>query len=188
MTEPSATLPSVEDLRERARTSLARIGATLPDGRDLQARSPIVGDDLLGLRATTAEEAEEAVAAAAKAFLTWRTTPAPLRGELVRTLGALLREHKTELAELITLEAGKIRSEALGEVEEMIEICDFAVGLSRQLYGRTIASERPGHRLAETYHPLGVVAVISVQLPGRGVVVEHRDRAGLRGHRRLEAQ
>jgi aldehyde dehydrogenase (NAD+) len=151
----------VEELRKRARTSLARIGATLPEGNDLQARSPITGNDLLGLRATTAEEAEEAVAAAAEAFLTWRTTPAPVRGELVRTLGALLREHKKDLAELITLEAGKIRSEALGEVQEMIDICDFAVGLSRQLYGKTIASERPGHRLAETYHPLGVVAVIS---------------------------
>src|SRR5690242_18597297 len=161
MTEPAVALPTVEELREHARTSLARIGASLPEGNDLQARSPIVGDDLFGLRATTGEEAGEAVAAAAEAFLIWRTTPAPVRGELVRTLGALLREHKADLAELITLEVGKIRSEALGEVQEMIDICDFAVGLSRQLYGKTIASERPGHRLAETWHPLGVVGVIS---------------------------
>ena len=106
---------------------------------------------------------------------TWRTTPAPVRGNLVRRLGELLREHKDELGELVSIEAGKIRSEGLGEVQEMIDICDFAVGLSRQLHGLTIASERPGHRLMETWHPMGPCAVITrVQLPGRGVVVERR--------------
>ncbi|MGY5125483.1 L-piperidine-6-carboxylate dehydrogenase [Streptomyces nigrescens] len=154
-------LPTTEDLRTRARTSLARVGVTVVEGGDFHARSPITGEDLFGLRAATAADTEEALAASREAFLTWRTTPAPRRGELVRRLGELLREHKSDLADLITIEAGKIRSEALGEVQEMIDICDFAVGLSRQLYGRTIASERPGHRLAETWHPLGVVGVIS---------------------------
>jgi aldehyde dehydrogenase (NAD+) len=161
MIDNTATLPTTDDLRGRARAVLARIGATPSDGTDFRARSPITGEDLFGLRSTTADEADEAVAAASAAFRTWRTTPAPVRGELVRTLGELLRRHKADLAELITIEVGKIRSEALGEVQEMIDICDFAVGQSRQLYGRTIASERPGHRLAETWHPLGVVGLIS---------------------------
>ena len=87
--------------------------------------------------------------------------PAPVRGALVRELGELLREHKDDLGALVSIEAGKIRSEGLGEVQEMIDICDFAVGLSRQLFGLTIASERPGHRMMEQWHPLGVVGVIS---------------------------
>lgn len=157
----TAALPTTEDLRARALASLERIGATVPEGTGLQARTPITGEDLFGLAAATDAEVEEALAATREAFLTWRTTPAPRRGELVRRLGELLREHKSDLADLVTIEAGKIRSEALGEVQEMIDICEFAVGLSRQLYGRTIASERPGHRLAETWHPLGVVGVIS---------------------------
>ncbi|MEV5481780.1 MULTISPECIES: L-piperidine-6-carboxylate dehydrogenase [Streptomyces] len=157
----STALPTTEDLRARARAGLARLGVTVEEGSDFPARSPITGEDLFGLRAATAADTEQAIADARAAFLTWRTTPAPRRGELVRRLGELLRDHKGDLADLITIEAGKIRSEALGEVQEMIDICDFAVGLSRQLYGRTIASERPGHRLAETWHPLGVVGVIS---------------------------
>jgi aldehyde dehydrogenase (NAD+) len=91
----------------------------------------------------------------------WRTTPSPIRGALVARLGELLVKHKADLATLVTIEAGKITSEALGEVQEMIDICQFGVGLSRQLYGKTIASERPGHRLMETWHPLGVVGVIT---------------------------
>ena len=91
----------------------------------------------------------------------WRTVPAPVRGQLVRELGELLREHKDDLGALVSIEAGKIRSEGLGEVQEMIDICDLAVGLSRQLFGLTIASERPGHRMMEQWHPLGVVGVIS---------------------------
>ena len=110
---------------------------------------------------TTPEQADAAIAEAAQAFTTWRTTPAPVRGALVARLGELLVEHKDDLAALVTIEAGKITSEALGEVQEMIDICEFAVGLSRQLYGKTIASERPGHRLMETWHPLGVVGVIT---------------------------
>ncbi|WP_055551956.1 aldehyde dehydrogenase family protein [Streptomyces sp. NBRC 110028] len=157
----STALPTTEDLRGRARTALERVGVGVPEGSGLTARTPITGEDLFGLAAATPAGTEEAIAASRAAFLTWRTTPAPRRGELPRRLGELLRAHKGELADLITIEAGKIRSEALGEVQEMIDICDFAVGLSRQLYGRTIASERPGHRLAETWHPLGVVGVIS---------------------------
>ncbi|GAA4533880.1 L-piperidine-6-carboxylate dehydrogenase [Amycolatopsis samaneae] len=155
------TLPETAALRDRARAALGGAGVTLPEGDGLAARTPITGEVLVELAATGAEEAEAAVAAAAGAFRTWRLTPAPARGELVRRLGELLREHRGDLADLVTIEAGKIRSEALGEIQEMIDICDFAVGLSRQLYGRTIASERPGHRLAETWHPLGVVGVIS---------------------------
>ncbi len=134
------------------------------------------------------EQVDTAIAAAAQAFSTWRTTPAPVRGALVARLGELLVEHKADLATLVTVEAGKITSEALGEVQEMIDICQFAVGLSRQLYGRTIASERPGHRLMETWHPLGVVGVDHrVQLPGRGVGMEHRGGARVRGHGGVEA-
>ncbi|GHJ39798.1 aldehyde dehydrogenase family protein [Streptomyces sp. TS71-3] len=169
------TLPTTEELRERARASLERIGVTLPgraaEGKDgttveqpprkLSARTPLTGEDLFPLAAAAPADTEEAVEAAREAFLTWRSTPAPRRGELVRRFGELLRAHKDDLADLVTIEVGKIRSEALGEVQEMIDICDFAVGLSRQLYGRTMASERPGHRLAETWHPLGVVGVIS---------------------------
>ncbi|MEU6674378.1 aldehyde dehydrogenase family protein [Streptomyces sp. NPDC046925] len=154
-------LPTTDDLRTRARANLRRVGVSVPEGDGLRARTAITGEDLFGLSAATAADTEDAVAAAREAFLVWRTTPAPRRGELIRRLGELLRDHKSDLADLITIEAGKIRSEALGEVQEMIDICDFAVGLSRQLYGRTIASERPGHRLAETWHPLGVVGVIS---------------------------
>jgi len=100
-------------------------------------------------------------ARAADAFVRWRNVPAPRRGELVRLLGQSLREAKPVLAKLITLECGKIHAESLGEVQEMIDICDFAVGLSRQLYGLTIASERPNHRMMEQWHPLGPVLVIS---------------------------
>ncbi len=108
-----------------------------------------------------AEEAEAAIGRADAAFRVWRTVPAPKRGELVRLLGEELRAHKAALGRLVTIEAGKIVSEGLGEVQEMIDICDFAVGLSRQLYGLTIATERPSHRMMETWHPIGVVGVIS---------------------------
>ncbi|WP_306336554.1 aldehyde dehydrogenase family protein [Streptomyces sp. KL118A] len=154
-------LPATDELRTRARAALDRVGVTVPGGNGLRARTPVTGEDLFGVAATGPAGTEEALAAASAAFLEWRTTPAPRRGELVRRLGELLRDHQEDLADLITIEAGKIRTEALGEVQEMVDICDFAVGLSRQLYGRTIASERPGHRLAETWHPLGVVGVIS---------------------------
>ncbi|MGW0161708.1 L-piperidine-6-carboxylate dehydrogenase [Mycobacterium sp. NPDC003323] len=167
VTHPSHTsaLPTADDLRARVRAALGALGCTTELGdsgaEGLPASSPITGDVLYSVPETGPADAEAVIASAAAAFTTWRTTPAPVRGALVARLGALLTEHKAELATLVTVEAGKITSEALGEVQEMIDICEFAVGLSRQLYGKTIASERPGHRLMETWHPLGVVGVIT---------------------------
>lgn len=127
----------------------------------LSARSPITGETVATLRETSAAEAEAAIGRAQSAYLAWRKVPAPRRGEFVRLLGEELRTHKADLGLLVTLEAGKVTSEGLGEVQEMIDICDFAVGLSRQLYGLTIATERPNHRMMETWHPIGVCGVIS---------------------------
>jgi aldehyde dehydrogenase (NAD+) len=127
-------------------------------GGRLVSYSPIDGKPIG--RATIGDP-DAAAARAAEAFLAWRNVPGPRRGEFVRLLGELLREAKPILAKLITLESGKIHQESLGEVQEMIDICDFAVGLSRQLYGLTIASERPNHRMMEQWHPLGPVLVIS---------------------------
>jgi aldehyde dehydrogenase (NAD+) len=127
----------------------------------VSARSPITGEALFDVPAAGRAEVEAAIAEAKAAFRDWRVTPAPIRGGLVKRLGALLTEHKADVAELVTIEAGKIPSEALGEVQEMIDVCDFAVGLSRQLEGRTMPSERPSHRLMETWHPLGVVGLIT---------------------------
>ena len=125
------------------------------------ARSPIDGAQLAAVTWAGPDDVDAAVRAAGAAFLNWRTVPAPRRGELVRRYGETLRARKADLAQLVTLEAGKIVSEAAGEVQEMIDIADFAVGLSRQLYGLTIASERPGHRMMEQWHPLGPVGVIT---------------------------
>ena len=136
---------------DRARTS----------GGDLVVRTPITGEEIGRVARTDAAGTDAAVGRAAAAFETWRDVPAPRRGELVRLLGEELRREKESLGALVTLEVGKIAQEGLGEVQEMIDICDFAVGLSRQLYGRSIASERPGHRLTETWHPLGPTAIIS---------------------------
>ncbi|WP_017577369.1 L-piperidine-6-carboxylate dehydrogenase [Nocardiopsis kunsanensis] len=161
----TAALPETEVLAQRARTALERCGlARLPEpvGAAGTARTPITGQNLFPLEHDTPESVGRVVGTAQDTFAsTWRDTPAPERGQLVRRFGELLREHKADLAELVTIEVGKIRSEALGEVQEMIDICEFALGLSRQLYGRTMPSERPGHRLMETWHPLGVVGVIS---------------------------
>jgi aldehyde dehydrogenase (NAD+) len=165
----TTSLPTADELRDRVRTALQAIGVPIgndgplgePGATGVPASTPITGDVLFTVAETTPAEADAAIAAAAQAFKTWRVTPAPVRGALVARLGELLIEHKAELATLVTVEAGKITSEALGEVQEMIDICQFAVGLSRQLYGKTIASERPGHRLMETWHPVGVVGVIT---------------------------
>ncbi|MCH9652743.1 MAG: aldehyde dehydrogenase family protein [Planctomycetes bacterium] len=127
----------------------------------LTGTSPIDGVSLVTLQEATLGDVGLAVDTAKNAFLKWRQVPAPRRGEFVRLLGDALRKHKTDLATIVSWEAGKITQEALGEVQEMIDICDFAVGLSRQLYGSTIASERPGHRLMEQWHPLGPVGIIS---------------------------
>jgi aldehyde dehydrogenase (NAD+) len=158
-------LPTADQLRDRVRTALQAVGAHVtlgePGAHGLHASTPITGEVLFTLPESSAGETDTAIAEAAQAFSTWRTTPAPVRGALVARLGELLVEHKADLGTLVTIEAGKITSEALGEVQEMIDVCQFAVGLSRQLYGRTIASERPGHRLMENWHPLGVVGVIT---------------------------
>ena len=151
------------ELRRMAQESLTSCGVELVEiaGRSAAANSPITGEPTLPYPVATTGDVVDAIDRAYEAYLSWRTTPAPLRGALVKRFGSLLSEHKSDIAALITIEAGKIPSEALGEVQEMIDICDFAVGLSRQLEGRTMPSERPGHRLAETWHPLGVVGVIS---------------------------
>ena len=142
---------------------LQRLGvpASAYQGGDLAVRSPLTGEVVAQVPQHTPAQASDAIGRAHAAFATWRTVPAPRRGELIRLLGEELRAAKADLGRLVTLEAGKIPSEGLGEVQEMIDICDFAVGLSRQLYGLTIATERPGHRMMETWHPLGVCGVIS---------------------------
>jgi aldehyde dehydrogenase (NAD+) len=130
-------------------------------GAAIEVHSPIDGSLLASFPGAAREDVTPVVSAAAEAFQTWRSVPAPRRGELVRLMGEELRRRQSDLAELVSWEAGKITQEALGEVQEAIDMCDFAVGLSRQLYGLTIASERQQHRLAEQWHPLGPVGVIT---------------------------
>src|SRR5919199_58469 len=143
------------------------------DGPVIDSLDPTTGSPLAHVRTPSEAEYNQAVRAAEQAFSTWRQVPAPRRGEIVRRLGETVRARKEDLARLISLENGKILSEARGEVQEVIDVCDFAVGLSRQLYGRQMHSERPAHRLLEQWHPLGVVGIISafnfpVAVPGWG--------------------
>ena len=145
---------------DRLLKSLDLDSAKLKSG-DLVVHSPIDGSEIARLKSQTPAQVGAAIAKAQEAFQAWRDVPAPKRGELIRLFGEELRAAKASLGELVTIEAGKILEEGKGEVQEMIDICDFAVGLSRQLYGLTIASERPGHRMMETWHPLGVIGVIS---------------------------
>ena len=148
-------------------------GEWLGSGPELQVTSPIDGSILGTVKQVTEEEYDTVVDRAHEAFLHWRTVPAPHRGELMRLIGNRLRERKSELGALVTLEMGKIRAEGEGEVQEMIDICDFATGLSRQLYGLTIASERQDHRMMEQWHPLGVRGRDQcLQLSGRRVELE----------------
>ncbi|HQU68606.1 MAG TPA: aldehyde dehydrogenase family protein [Albidovulum sp.] len=142
---------------------LKAAGLTQADltGGTMAVCSPIDGTEVAKVRETAAADMPKIIAKSQEAFRAWRQVPAPRRGELVRLLGEELRTAKAELGAVVTLEAGKITSEGLGEVQEMIDICDFAVGLSRQIYGLTIASERPGHRMMETWHPLGPCAIIT---------------------------
>ncbi|AAO55409.1 MULTISPECIES: L-piperidine-6-carboxylate dehydrogenase [Pseudomonas syringae group] len=142
---------------------LARLGVanSAHTQGDYPVYTPIDGSQIASVTLENEAQVVARIDSAHSAFLKWRTVPAPRRGELVRIFGEVLREHKADLGELVSVEAGKITQEGLGEVQEMIDICDFAVGLSRQLYGLTIASERPGHHMRETWHPLGVVGVIS---------------------------
>ncbi|NWH07930.1 MAG: aldehyde dehydrogenase family protein [Alphaproteobacteria bacterium] len=142
-------------------TALFRHFGLNPTQGSMSVRTPIDGSQIGRVVSDDAPGIEAKIARAHQAFLQWREVPAPRRGELVRLFGEELRASKAELGQLVTLEAGKILQEGLGEVQEMIDICDFAVGLSRQLYGLTIASERPGHRMMETWHPLGAIGCIT---------------------------
>ena len=162
MTSTMHQIPSGASLHRLALDTAARCGVDVDAiAGDVVNTSPVNGQRLADLGWVDGSAVDETVARAQDAFLQWRAVPAPARGALVKRLGELLAVHKDDVATLISLEVGKITSEARGEVQEMIDICDFAVGLSRQLYGRTMTSERPGHRLMETWHPLGVVGVIS---------------------------
>jgi aldehyde dehydrogenase (NAD+) len=143
------------------RAAFAALGIDHPAAGDLASHSPVDGAEIGRVASLDAIQVREAIGRAQAAFLQWRMVPPPRRGELVRLFGNVLREHKEPLGRLVSLEMGKILQEGLGEVQEMIDICDLAVGLSRQLHGLTIATERPGHRMMETWHPLGVVGVIS---------------------------
>ena len=130
-------------------------------GAELPSINPATNETIATVRQASTADYDAALAAARSGFETWRMLPAPKRGEVIRELGNALRENKEPLGELVSLENGKIRTEGLGEVQEMIDICDFAVGLSRQLYGLTMHSERPGHRMYEQWHPLGPVGIIT---------------------------
>lgn len=132
-----------------------------PSGGEIESVNPATGEAIARVRMAGAAEYDRAVEASREAFAAWRTTPAPKRGEVVRLIGNALREKKAALGALVTMETGKIRAEGEGEVQEMIDIADFSVGLSRQLYGLAMHSERPEHRMYEQWHPLGVVGVIS---------------------------
>jgi aldehyde dehydrogenase (NAD+) len=151
------------DVKKETEALLDKLGVDRSawQGGDMASYSPVSGEEIGKLKTVSAAETNKAIDAAHEAFKAWRLVPAPKRGELVRLLGEELRASKADLGRLVSIEAGKITSEGLGEVQEMIDICDFAVGLSRQLYGLTIATERPGHRMMETWHPLGVVGIIS---------------------------
>src|SRR5512139_2764851 len=132
-----------------------------PQGKETISYNPTTGEPIAKVVQAGTDAYERVMTKAVEAFKGWRMVPGPKRGEVVRDLGNALREMKEPLGDLVSLEMGKIRAEGHGEVQEMIDICDFAVGLSRQLYGLTMASERPAHRMMEQWHPLGVVGVIT---------------------------
>ena len=150
-------------IQQEVATILTQLGvpATAYSGGNLSVRTPITGEIIANVPTIGAAEATKAIAQAQAAFLQWRTIPAPKRGELIRLLGEELRAELPTLGRLVTIETGKILSEGHGEVQEMIDICTFAAGLSRQLAGLTVPSERARHRMLETWHPLGVVGIIS---------------------------
>jgi len=147
----------IKDLNQGTSTGSDNFGS----GSEISSYSPVDGALIAKVKSTTQADYDKVIASATAAFKTWRTKPAPLRGEIVRQFGDKLREYKEPLGKLVSYEMGKSYQEGLGEVQEMIDICDFAVGLSRQLHGLTMHSERPGHRMYEQYHPLGVVGIIS---------------------------
>src|SRR5262249_22382587 len=156
-----------EDLLCRLEIGAVNRGVSLEDdalgagAAVIRSTNPATGQPIAAVRTATAAEYDRVVDRASAAFRTWRLAPPPRRGEVVRQIGVALRAQKADLGLLVTLETGKIRSEGEGEVQEMIDMCDFAVGLSRQLYGLTIASERPRHRMMEQWHPLGPIGIIT---------------------------
>jgi aldehyde dehydrogenase (NAD+) len=154
---------SVKTLQTEVAKILTDLGlpTTAYSGGDLTARTPLTGEVIAQVPTVNATAATKAIAEAHAAFLEWRNVPAPKRGELIRLLGEELRAELPNLGRLVTIESGKLLSEGLGEVQEMIDICTFAAGLSRQLAGLTVPSERSRHRMMETWHPLGVVGIIS---------------------------
>jgi aldehyde dehydrogenase (NAD+) len=156
------TMNKTIDVKQETARILDKLGVARDawTGGDMPSHSPVTGEEIARVK-TASADAGKLIDTAHEAFKAWRMVPAPKRGELVRLLGEELRATKADLGRLVSIEAGKIASEGFGEVQEMIDICDFAVGLSRQLYGLTIATERPGHRMMETWHPLGVVGIIS---------------------------
>ncbi|MDF2366699.1 MAG: aldehyde dehydrogenase family protein [Sneathiella sp.] len=150
-------------MAEETTQLLSRLGVKEASytGGNLRVTSPLTGEEIAAVKSDSTEDVAATIQQAKAAFAVWRSVPAPRRGELVRLFGEELRAAKDDLGRLVSIEVGKIPSEGAGEVQEMIDICDFAVGLSRQLYGLTIATERPGHRMMEQWHPLGPVGVIS---------------------------
>jgi aldehyde dehydrogenase (NAD+) len=154
-------LTGEKDMRHQDVLAACGLSEAELTGGTQSVRTPIDGAEVAQLKTHGAAEVEGMIARGAEAFQQWRKVPAPRRGELVRLIGEELRAEKDNLGRLVTLECGKIYQEGLGEVQEMIDICDFAVGLSRQLYGLTIASERPGHAMRETWHPMGVCGIIT---------------------------
>ena len=149
------------ELKKRTDELLLSFGIEKIDNGNFAVSSPIDGTQIASMKAMEICEIDGLIEKSKAAFEKWRKTPAPERGALVRAFGDKLRSRKDDLADLITIECGKPISESRGEVQEMIDICDFAVGLSRQLHGLTMPSERRGHRLMETWHPLGPVLIIS---------------------------
>ena len=150
-------------LRDETLEILTRLGVDKSnlDTGNLAISTPLTGETIASVPTVSRDEASQTIDKAHQAFLEWRSVPAPKRGELIRLLGEEIRAVKDDLGKLVSIEAGKIPSEGVGEVQEMIDICEFAVGLSRQLYGLTIASERPAHKMLEVWHPLGAIGVIS---------------------------
>ncbi|HWR54681.1 MAG TPA: aldehyde dehydrogenase family protein [Bryobacteraceae bacterium] len=163
----SGTMTQVQEILDRLGIEAVNSGAgwgewiTNPGGGELASVSPVDGSEIARVRMASAEDYAAVTDRASEAFLKWRLYPAPKRGEIVREIGDELRKHKDDLGALVSLEMGKILAEGKGEVQEMIDIADFAVGLSRQLYGLAMHSERPGHRMYEQWHPMGVAGVIS---------------------------
>ena len=162
----TATAFGIQDALDQLGIQQTNLGTStgstwFSSGEDIASHSPADGELIGKVKTTTKEDYEKVMTSATEAFKTWRLKPAPQRGEIVRQFGDELRRLKEPLGKLVSYEMGKSYQEGLGEVQEMIDICDFAVGLSRQLHGLTMHSERPGHRMYEQYHPLGVVGIIS---------------------------